>query len=85
MAIVSVNVCDECKEVGKRTGHWAVQGPDGSRVTMDLCDDHSEGLRQYMDRHRHEPINKPRREQTSPNRGRRKITTLEEIEASKKK
>lgn len=82
MATISVKVCDVCKSVEREAQRWTVQGPDGARVVVDLCEEHDSSLRDFMHEHR-STLRKPVRRATKRTHN-REVTTIEEIEKMKK-
>lgn len=82
MAEITVRVCDVDQRPGETVRHYSVTVDGGTRE-MDLCDRHAGPFAPMGRRAAAQPAVKasPRPSST----GRRKVTTMAEIEASKKK
>lgn len=78
-------VCDVCETVGRDTVPCSVT-VDGQEGVFDLCDEHSQPLRELLPDTESPPkASTPAPRKSPPRSRKRKITTIEEIEASKKK
>jgi hypothetical protein len=89
---VRVTVCDVCGEVGRETTPYKLQrdGEDKTQVTVDLCSRHAAPLDALLTKKGQAPTEQPvTAPAKAPVRRRRpttiKATSLEEIEAQKKK
>lgn len=89
---IAVQVCDLEQIVGQQTGRYTITLPSGEKLVTDLCVEHAEPLAVLVEkikaaRASAPSVNVSRRrvakKATSGQRGRRQVTTLEDIEKTK--
>ncbi|WJN62572.1 hypothetical protein [Streptomyces phage phiScoe1] len=91
---IQVTACDIDKKVPAKT--YTITADDGRSISKDLCEEHAEPFEEWLEEveseepeeEEREPVVPKRRSQAAkkaaPSRRRPKITSLEEIEASKR-
>lgn len=81
---IQVTACDIDREVPAQT--YTIQSGDGRSVTRDLCELHAEPFEALLaEAEVEEPVRKPAAKKATGPRKRPRVTSLAEIEASKKR
>lgn len=87
---IKIRVCNACQDRSLETSRYTITSEDGRKIAVDLCEGHSQPLEAYL---RQSPTPAPKGRQKgsqgasgrSSGGSRRRVTTMDEIEAMKGK
>lgn len=78
---VTLTVCNVCQDKDRSTRQYEVRSEDGRKSKPDLCKEHAEPLEVFLNSGA--PTRIAKKAAASPRRARKRVMTLEEIEAEK--